>query len=174
MTRLRRKDVVLARTHYPTGTPCPLTAALMAAGAHVATEEEVTPLLTQRRLQDTNKILTATARLPAPSQHDVHTIDTSAAQLHAAAVRSGGSDETAASASHLSQEAPLQNLAAASMKSQGISRTPTHECGWFSDSEPKVAPVEETDAQTIKAALYGWRMPLQLARLVAGVHRLPP
>ena len=92
VTRMGRNNVVLARTHYPTGAPCPLATALQTAGAQIRTGDRIWPLQhcpEQPQADGTSGVWAAAMRLPSLPQADVQASGGSAQAA-------GGSNQTAA------------------------------------------------------------------------------
>ena len=171
VTRLGRNDVVLARTHYPTGTPCPLATALRTAGAQITAGDQGLLLrqsLAQQRPGAASGVFATSAVQSISAQHMSCDGKASASQKSAAAMPTGPSDQTAVDASHFSQ-GPLPHTDRASSKS---SLSAADGSAHRLNLRPLAgtAEADSSDGQPVRARVYGWRTPLQLAQLLGEVR----
>ncbi len=166
-TRLGRNDVVLARTHYPTGTPCPLATALRMAGAQIEeADQSLRARPSQQQSGATSSASAMSAAYAAPPQQPSPDGEVSA-QASAAAVVADCADQTAASANHLSQAAPVQSHSASSINFQHADGS-AQQSG--AASRPSTLLLNSSEGQALQATVYGWRMPQQLAWLLGQMH----
>ncbi len=166
-TRLGCDDVVLARTHYPTGTPCPLATALRTAGAQITAWDQGLTLrhsLAQQRPGAASGASSANAAWPVSSQHLSRDGMASASEKSAAAMPIGAGDQTAADASHMSCGSSPHTDRASKVSSLSAANGSAGQAS--ASSSPNGAAPESANKYSMRASVYGWRTPQQLARLL--------